>query len=323
MTIRKGDNFLDVILKHQFSQITTTIGLGNTHSSVGGITAIGETTISPTHNSASIMLTDGTLTYNGSPTEATVNFPSLGGVVRSVTASPTLLIAPATTSAEFILNSITADGMTRDLVLDDIKITPGVRYNLNLDFFIPCTEVVGVEEEQIFNWKYTNGQRPDGSLIEHNITAPNADFGFVFDLTILDNSFGMTINGVDLITHSNSILHRQVQFQGGDIENSPKNIRFADGTQYAVDIDEIYNITGTAAKPMIRVVISPEGEISMYGSKTSGGDLYPLELTGGFSFNNVPWNADAANEVIVTQLVTGETTMTGSGAGKQIVPCPL
>jgi hypothetical protein len=89
---------------------------------------------------------------------------------------------------------------------------------------------------------------------------PATDFGFVFDIYTLDNSFNLTINGTKMATG-------EIQFERG---SSPaQNIRFADGTAWQDGtIAAIYNMKGTEGKPLVRVVISKDGTISMFGSKT-------------------------------------------------------
>ncbi|WP_343319269.1 hypothetical protein [Sphingobacterium multivorum] len=80
-------------------------------------------------------------------------------------------------------------------------------------------------------------------------------------------------------------------------------------------------MVGTARNPIIRVVISRSGEVSIYGSKVAGGELYPLVLTQG-SFNIVLWST-TANKVKITQVVQGKTTMIESGSGRRKVACTL
>jgi hypothetical protein len=57
----------------------------------------------------------------------------------------------------------------------------------------------------------------------------------------------------------------------------------------------------------------------MYGSKSAGGELYPLVLTAG-SFNKVPWNS-TSNSVKITQVVQGKTSMVGAGSGRKKIAC--
>ena len=45
----------------------------------------------------------------------------------------------------------------------------------------------------------------------------------------------------------------------------------------------------------------------MFGSKTAGGALEPLQLFNGNSFNKITWNTTGNNTVVASQLVLGTT----------------
>lgn len=143
--------------------------------------------------------------------------------------------------------------------------------------------------------------------------SPATNNGFVFDIYYLDNSFNMNINGTTLAT-------AEMEFQAGTFTPNGINVRFADGSTYGPG-REVYQINGTADAPALRVVISPTGAISMFGSKTSGGPLFPLELFNGNTFNAVPWNATGSNTVRITQSIFGATRIQGRGYGQNIVQC--
>ncbi|MCW8310789.1 hypothetical protein K7A41_06110 [Sphingobacterium sp. InxBP1] len=245
--------------------------------------------------------------------------------LRSVSSSPTLLIHPGESNGSLNFGSVTIDGETKPNVsVAGLQIVPGQRYNLNLNFKTCTQPVTGGAD---LNWDYpasgngalVNGQVvPSGQTVTQTLTAPGADYGFVFDIRQLDNSFNMEVNGKKLAT-------QEIQFESG-ISIAPRNVRFVDGSLYGGtnveggSVPQIYNMTGTAANPVIRVVISRDGQVALYGSKTSGGKLYPLELTQG-SFNIVPWSS-SSNTVKITQVVQGKTTMVGSGSGRKKIACP-
>src|SRR5690606_30953890 len=97
----------------------------------------------------------------------------------------------------------------------------------------------------------------------------------------LDNSFNMDINGMMLAT-------QEIEFQ----QNQTQNIRFADGSIWEQGgIVDIWRMRGEPGKPIVRVVIAPNGKVSMYGSKTSSSNndyrLQALELFGGNTFNTI------------------------------------
>src|SRR5690606_31056031 len=109
------------------------------------------------HRSASIKLSDGTITYgNENDKGAPVIFKDVvEGEVRSITSNPTSIISPTTTTGRFNIGSITVEegqiaignntiinSHTKEVNLTDLRITAGYKYNLSLEFVIPCTEVV-------------------------------------------------------------------------------------------------------------------------------------------------------------------------------------
>lgn len=168
---------------------------------------------------------------------------------------------------------------------------------------------VSVEGSE-FDWYYSSGS----GQVNKIITQPSSTGGFTFDIYVLDNSFNMKINGVKLASE-------EIQFQSAGLGPNAINVKFLDGDRYTIEVPQIHTITGSANNPLIRVIIDPMGAISLYGSKSSGGVLYPLVLFNGNSFNNITWNTSGSNEIAVTQKITGPTSMTGSGYGVNVTPC--
>ena len=161
-----------------------------------------------------------------------------------------------------------------------------------LDIFECSQSVVDV------NFSVANGN-------SQTFSALAADLGFIFDVYRLDNSFTLNINGTNLTTS-------ELQFQ----PNQTDNVRFFNGDRYGTgSIPQIYTMTGTAANPLVRIIIHKNGAISMYGSKTSGGPLFPLQLYNGNNFNTIIWNQTSTNTVVVSQLVVGATYISGRGNG--------
>ncbi|MVW90822.1 hypothetical protein FCL53_02415 [Elizabethkingia meningoseptica] len=288
------ENNLDVILKHQFSQINTKIDARQ----VGNISDVKDASIAPVSTSADLSFANSKLTYNGSGSKKDISFSGLNQ--PTVTTGDIQFISDSTKAAVLNIGTVTLDGVTKNMTVRDIKITPGVKYNLNLRFG-PCRE--NVEPK---SFRVDNGT-------PQTFEMPATDFGFVFDIHELDNSFSLIINGTPMATN-------EIQFEAG---NDPvRNIRFKDGTIWGVGgIPQIYSMTGTQQNPLVRVVISKDGNITMFGSKTGGGPLFPLELTNGVTFNKVKWNTTSPNTVKATQLVRGKTLMYGYGTGKRIVNC--
>lgn len=175
-----------------------------------------------------------------------------------------------------------------------------------------CTEPVN---GNYFQWSIADSTDP---FITQNITQPASNYGFVFDIYELDNSFNLNVNGTLIAT-------QELQFQSSG--TSGINIAFADGGQYETDTThdgataDIWQMRGNASNPLIRIIISPTGQISLLGNKTSYGPLLPLVLTNGNVLNNISWNHDGTNNITVTQNVVGLTIMDGYGYGLNTVPC--
>lgn len=177
-----------------------------------------------------------------------------------------------------------------------------------------CTEDV---QGETFEWSYSEGQPRGQSSVSRMITQPGTNADFVFDIYELDNSFNMEINDVLL-------ARREMEFQKA--RKLTQNIRFADGTIWeAGGIDDIWKLIGVTNKPIIRVIISPLGMISLYGSKVSASNsayaLQPLQLFGGNTLNVISWNADSNNNIKISQNLAGATKMSGYGYGRSFTEC--
>jgi hypothetical protein len=323
LTVHVGTNNLDVVLKHLTSQVSVNYTMAT--DMTGNIENYTYGTISPSYVNATCHLSDGSLTYSGN---GNLGLPVVYNTnllpARTLAFSPRLLLNPGTSTGVYTISSITIDGETKNnMTIPNLSIIPGQRYNLNLNFKTCTQPVTGGAN---LSWAYpasgtgaiVNGSTvPAGTVLEQNLTAPGADYGFVFDIQRLDNSFNMEVNGTKLAT-------QEIQFES--IGVAPKNIQFADGSVYGgtvngVTVPQIFNMLGTATNPILRVVISRTGVVTMYGSKSAGGELFPLVLTQG-SFNNVPWSS-TSNNVKITQIVQGATSMVGSGNGRKKIACTL
>lgn len=330
VALNEGNNNLSVIMKHQFSEITTTVRMET--NTTGSITAISNPVIKTVQSSANLKISDGAVTYNGINTNGQpIVFTGLG--TRTITSSGTLVINPATSTGILDLGNITIDGEVKPIVVNNLKINPGHRYNLDITLKTCTQNVSGADG---LDWDYTEeysggryGIRVNGSFvasgqeISKSFTAPSANYGFVLDITKLDNSFNMKVNGVTMAS-------KEIQFENSPVPLQVQNIQFADGSKYGglnaeggADVPQIYNMTGTAANPLIKIVISRFNQVTMFGSKRSGGPLYPLVLLPGTTFNSFSWAGTGTNTVLVTQIVAGKTTMQGTGSGKQKVSCNL
>ena len=137
--------------------------------------------------------------------------------------------------------------------------------------------------------------------------------GIVIDFASLDNSFGVQINGVNLFIGGPGGAPNELEFQNPS--TSGQTVRFADGTQYGSGIPEIWQLSGTTANPIVRLEINPDGTIALYGIKTNGASLEPLQLFNGLTVNtaaiDAAWNDSGSNTIVVSQVVTGPTNASG------------
>ncbi|AQW96536.1 hypothetical protein CMU78_12315 [Elizabethkingia anophelis] len=119
-------NYLDVILRHRLSQITTTIDALATGYNITAVTA----NIDSHYPSYNVPLSTGTPAQTGTAGTAAVTFPTLG--TQIVVANPVMLNGN-TTTGKFTLSAITIGPLTQTVssaALTGLKITPGIMYNL-------------------------------------------------------------------------------------------------------------------------------------------------------------------------------------------------
>ena len=133
----------------------------------------------------------------------------------------------------------------------NLKINPGEKYNLNLRFG-PCKKDINPTPFSV------------SGGVRQTFTMPATDFGFVFDIYRLDNSFNLIINGTRMTDD-------ELQFEKAA---GRQTIGFEDGSRYQEgNVPGIWALSGDSDNPVIRVVISKEGRVSLFGSKSSGGRL--------------------------------------------------
>ncbi|MDV4102674.1 hypothetical protein CMT19_16670 [Elizabethkingia anophelis] len=125
--IGNQENNLDIILKHKFSEISTKVDASATGFSISAINA----SINSHYPLSDIKLSDGEITYIGSVGNADISF---SGINTSVVTGTPRIINGNTTTGSFIISSMTINNITRtDLIpLNNVKIVPGVKYNLNI-----------------------------------------------------------------------------------------------------------------------------------------------------------------------------------------------
>lgn len=356
-----GNNDLTVVLANKLSEITTV--LDGTGIGLNSITGVGNVVFkNATHSGGTIKLSDGVITYTGSAQDKAVTFPTISTGLTEVNSSATALLRNTTTTANLDVEYIEIAGLGRSepFAVPNVKIEPGVKYNLVLElnkgncmfdvspetftltntqagcrirfliFFswfnysIPQNQCTGgIPFVYSLHWETPNNNDIIGRTYEF---APTANAGVVMNITSLDNSFNMAINDPadEQNTPARKIATKEIQFQGTGANG--RNIRFTDGSYHGNGtIPNVWDITnGTAANPVLRVSVSAAGIVSITGRK-SNSDLtqYPMELFNSTSFNTVTWltSGSTNNKVTITQTVSGPTYINGQVTGKRIAPC--
>lgn len=354
LTVSSGLNYLNVKLKHQFSEVRTTIEVDQTGDLEGSLlTDIATPRIMPSYQSADFKLVDGQKTYKNEITEGTalpISIPQ-GGTI-SASSDPVFIISNGT-NATLDIPSIRINQFTNSLKISNFVLTPGIRYNLKLQVGCPCLSEAN--SSGVIDISEDIAGRP------RTFTFAEADFGMEFDIYKLDNSFNMTINGKPFYigSYANSstgkrTANNEIQFQGfGQYpdNNLFPNIEFEDGTRWGRNgMSEIYHMDGrvllegnttktdpTKSRPILRISIDKSGNVKMYGSKNAAGGppYYPLRLIDERSitigrttkyirgkFNpEIIWKNNGTNVIIINQKVNSTTFLYGYVSGKKIVPC--
>ncbi|MGB2327172.1 MAG: hypothetical protein ACPH3L_05250, partial [Flavobacteriaceae bacterium] len=129
--------------------------------------------------------------------------------------------------------------------------------------------------------------------------------GLTIDILQLDNSFNMNINGTLLVP-------TQVQFDLGHYNSSGGQslVRFVSDGEL---MNSVHGISSASPNDVsVKLVIDPNGEVSLYGSKTPGGALELMYIqTGDPQFNTISLNESGNNTVQITQMSYGPTYING------------
>ncbi|MDV3777989.1 hypothetical protein CMU25_17260 [Elizabethkingia anophelis] len=345
----RGDNALNIILKHLYSLITTKLD-ASLVASGQPINSITTATFSKHYQANNLKLSNGTITYGSEGTKP-VDFSGNTGAVW--TSKPTLIANSGTgpiNIPSLTLNNLSvgtagvANGIKiKTQTIDDISVKPGIKYNLNLNF--RCTEVAPTNYSFYMADRYGTGPSP---LSQTYTDFPKTSAGFTFDIYELDNSFQLNINGTN-------VAPREIQFEP-KISGLRRNIRFKSdkqlwgigGTTAPIYDMHGYNNSPSNPQAIFRITIAADGTVSMFGRRNFNtyGTISPLEPVELYQpsadtnaadtqayaataptvpFNTVFWYSTGAklNTVTVSLSVTGATELRGYGYGRNIVnPCP-
>ncbi|MFZ4860830.1 FISUMP domain-containing protein [Sphingobacterium sp. Mn56C] len=121
-------NNLNVMLKHKFSQITTSIDASSTGYNITEVSS----NFSPHSTTATIDLANGHITRSAANANADVVFGTLN--TSLVTSKPTIINADVEGDASYNITRISIGSITQTNIVpfNTLTITPGVRYNLKL-----------------------------------------------------------------------------------------------------------------------------------------------------------------------------------------------
>ncbi|HFK5586140.1 TPA: hypothetical protein ACGZ92_002349 [Elizabethkingia anophelis] len=127
-------NYLDVVLQHKYSLITTTIDSTPTkYYTIGSIT---NATITPHYSSATLNLSNGSVT-RANTSSRPVGFSGSG---TTLTANPIFFNTEATSNGIFKIETVVLQKNNgfqvthQNVSFNNLKIAPGVKYNLKLSF---------------------------------------------------------------------------------------------------------------------------------------------------------------------------------------------
>lgn len=129
-----GTNYLDIVLKHRFSQVITTVDA----SSTGYIVSVIDAEVSPVLLESTMQLSDGNITTNSASNNIRgILFPSLNtAIVKSDPQLVSTLGAISNGSLSIRKLTLTSpQGATitqNNININNLTIAPGVKYNLNL-----------------------------------------------------------------------------------------------------------------------------------------------------------------------------------------------
>ncbi|MCT4329607.1 hypothetical protein HZP13_07765 [Elizabethkingia anophelis] len=134
-------NYLDITLKHKFSQIITTLDASSVITSDPNssyiITNIEGVSITPHNNTGQMQLSDGNTTSTGTNTGKLISFPVTNSV--TIKGDPVFINSGNISNGVLNIKSITmkadeAPIVHENISFNNLKITRGVKYNLKLSF---------------------------------------------------------------------------------------------------------------------------------------------------------------------------------------------
>ncbi|MCA5005928.1 fimbrillin family protein [Sphingobacterium bovistauri] len=293
----RSTNTLKIKFRHTFSQITTTVKLDNATAAYSYIRNISSASfVKPSFTTTKFRVSDQTITgLEENPLGAPVIFPFIPLTNTSyktiTTTSPTIVNSPATGSnGKMIFEAMTIGGVTRgNIIVDNLKLTPGVKYNLILTFNVP--ETVELGDNPYFKY-YDNSNTNGSTYFDHEVKLINPTYGAQLDIFYLDNSFQLFVN-------DKPVFSREINFE----DYLGSDVIFSDGTWYGSPnsgTSVIYAINKDTPRqevPIIRLVIDEKGQIVLLGRKSLNETLRILTFRNGVTYTPVQFNPNAENKI--------------------------
>lgn len=291
----KSDNTIKIKFRHMFSEVTTTIKLDNSTASHSYIRNISEATfINPAYETTKFKVKDQTIegiTPKVSGAPVTFDFiPFTNTTTKSITSNAPTIVHSSGSPGQMIIEALTIGNVTRGgIVINDINLTPGVKYNLVLTFNVPETlEILDNPYFQYYDGSGSNGTK----TFEHEVTLNNPTFGAQMDIFYLDNSFQLYVN-------DKPVFSEEIDFEnylGSDVQ-------FSDGTWYGSPgsgTSVIYYVNDSKPRkeiPIIRLVIDENGLITLYGRKSLNQTLRVLSFRGNITYTPIEFIKNGSNKI--------------------------
>ncbi|WP_170230904.1 Ig-like domain-containing protein, partial [Polaribacter glomeratus] len=303
---------LDVLTVTSSDRCNSSLTIVDTYNIIVGSIC---TTASNTTSTATI--TEGeTKTLTGSPTGGTWSIVSGGGLINNNIYTPSDI---STNTAVTIKYTIAANGSCA-ATFDDVTFTVTAIIdpcdaiasgNLDTDKD-GISDICDLDDDNDGILDINEGCFNKTNVVSnfninrsaHTASLATASNGFGLDITRLDNSFNITVNGTPLFS--------------GEIELAsafttlPQAIVFSDGARHGANgIPQIWSIgTANTATPLIRMLVNANGEVQFFGSKTNNGALIPMVLANGITVNPITWSA--SNTIVINQVLNGPTFAVGT-----------
>ena len=283
----RTNHTIKIKFRHTFSQITTTIKLDATTAAYSYIRNISSATfIKPSYEETKFKVSDQTIKgIKESALGAPVIFPFINlsntSIKTTTTTNPTVINSPETgKDGTMIIEALTIGNVTRgNIVVNNLKLTPGVKYNLILTFKVP--ETVELAENPYFSY-YDDVNTGGTTYFEKEVELVNPTYGAQLDIFYLDNSFQLYVN-------DKPVFSKEINFE--DVLGS--DVQFSDGTWYGSNgsgTSVIYNINRNIPRqeiPIIRLVIDEFGNIQLFGRKNVNQTLRALTFRNGVTYTPV------------------------------------